>query len=59
MTEEQFKNLKRGDIVIGKVTGDSYVVDRPLGGDKCVTVVRTLIISQSDEWELFNKKLED
>lgn len=49
MTEDQFAQLKRGDI-IRLASGASWIVDRvESNGD--VTVVRTMTASNPSEWE--------
>ena len=53
MTKEQFDNLKRGDIVVGK-SGNSYVILETT--NHYPTAVRTVTLSNSDEWELYSKK---
>ena len=53
MSEEEFRNLERGDIVRGANSGTSYVVERTLG--TYVIGVRTVLITNPDEWVLVKK----
>ena len=53
MTKEQLKNLKAGDIVRGKLSGDTFIVVR-CDGERA-TGVRVIEISQPDEWDLVAK----
>lgn len=51
MTKEEFKIVERGDILVDKHDLSSWIVD-----DKCgdsFIAVRTMRISNPDEWELF------
>jgi hypothetical protein len=50
MTEEQFRNLKRGDIVRHKTAAESYVVDWHNG--RQATAVRTAYLTNPTEWDL-------
>ncbi len=50
MTQEEFKNLKQGDVVRGKYTGDSFVVTANYG--RYVIAVRTVQLNTPDEWYL-------
>ena len=50
MTEDQFRKLKRGDIVRNKGSADSYVVTSHYG-DR-VTAVRTADLTNPSEWLL-------
>ena len=50
MTKGEFKDLREGDIVQGKASGEGYIVTGNYG-DR-VTAVRTVDITQPDEWEL-------
>jgi hypothetical protein len=52
MNQEDFKGLKRGDIIRHKTSwdGESIVVDANYGTS--VTAVRTYHVSNPDEWEI-------
>ena len=50
MTNEQMKSLKTGDIIRGRLSSDSYVVTVNYGDH--VTAVRTVDVTNSDEWDL-------
>lgn len=50
MTNEQFKSLRRGDIIRGIGTGTSFVVDAHYGD--FVVAMKTMHVSNPDEWEL-------
>lgn len=49
MTIEQFKNLRRGDIVQNRLTGDSYVIEQAYDYQKYVAVL-TVTVTNPDEW---------
>ena len=53
MTEDEFKNLTRGDIVRHKGLGDSWLIDMSYGNRK--TAIRTVDLTNPDEWELISK----
>lgn len=60
MTKEQFKKLKRGDIVRGKASGMVYIIDKhsiDCGGDDVYTAVRTEIMTNGNKWELINNNI--
>lgn len=50
MTPEEFKNLSRGDIVRGKKSGESFLVDSNYMGR--ATAVRTADLTNPSEWIL-------
>ena len=50
MTREQFIALRRGDIVRGKCSGTSYVVDAHYGS--FVIAANTAHVTNPEEWEL-------
>lgn len=52
MTPEQFCQLKQGDIVRGKLSGESYVVTANYGD--YVIAVRTAHLAQPSEWDLIS-----
>jgi hypothetical protein len=56
MIQEEFDNLKPGDIVRGKSSGSAYVVAQHHGDH--VTIVRTMDISNPPEWDLIPKPAE-
>ena len=53
MTGKEFDDLKRGDIVRGVGDARSYVVTGHYGNR--ATIVRTLDLTNPDEWELVLK----
>jgi hypothetical protein len=53
MTQEQFKDLQRGDIIRHKNDNKAILVDANHGDN--VTCVRTFNVSQPDEWVLVYK----
>jgi hypothetical protein len=53
MTSEQMRNLDTGDIVRGKRSAQAFVVTGNYGDH--VTAVRTVDITNSDEWDLILK----
>ena len=53
MTREEFDTLRTGDIVRGRATAQGYVVTGHYGHH--VTAVRTINITNPDEWELILK----
>ena len=54
MTKQEMQNLKRGDIVMGKCSGDSYVID--VTAKEYAIGMRTAHITQPDEWVLIVRK---
>ena len=60
MTEKEFKNLKAGDIVIGKASGNEYVITNNYGDYVTINVIiiKECEITNSDEWDLIKKKEE-
>jgi len=54
MTQDEFKKLQRGDIVVNAGSGNSYVVADILKPGAPV-LVRTIIGTNHFEWELFSK----
>jgi len=50
MTFEQMKNLKQGDIVCGKSSGNYYIVTANFG-DR-LTAVQTADITNPAEWDV-------
>ena len=53
MTQQEFKNLRRGDIVADK-DGDSYVIEQAYDYQKYIGV-STVTITNPDEWEKINR----
>jgi len=53
MTGEEFENLQAGDIVRGKFSAESYIVTANFKGR--VTAVRTVDLTNPEEWELIQK----
>jgi len=59
MTQDEFKKLQRGDIVVNSGSGNSYVVVDIIAAGVPI-LVRTIIGTNHTEWELFSKsKLVD
>lgn len=52
MTQQELNKLRRGDIVLNRVSGDSYVIEHSLGKDGHIAI-RTIHVTQPKEWELF------
>lgn len=50
MTKEQMSKLEQGDIVRGKLSGNSYVITANYGD--YVIGVRTIHISHPEEWDV-------
>ena len=49
MTVEQFKNLRKGDIVQNKISGDSYVIEQAYDYQKYIAVC-AVTVTNPDEW---------
>ena len=50
MTKEQFKSLRRGDIIRGLASGIAFVVDAHYGD--FVIAMKSMHVSNPSEWEL-------
>ena len=50
MTQDEFNNLKLGDIVQHKSDGDGYVIHNDFGSRK--TAVRVVGLTNPREWDL-------
>ena len=50
MTNEQFKSLRRGDVIRGLCSGTAFVVDAHYGD--FVIAMKSMHISNPSEWEL-------
>lgn len=57
MTEEEFRNLGPGDIVIGAGATEAVMVTANYGGR--VTAVRTFDLTNPPEWRLLRKVATD
>ncbi len=57
MTNEEFKNLKEGDIIRHEIGGEGYMVANDLGRSK--TIIRVLEASNPTEWVLVSNGGED
>lgn len=53
MTDEEFKNLKEGDIIRHELDSEGYMVANDLGRSK--TIIRVLDASNPAEWVLVSK----
>ncbi len=53
MTQEEFDNLKRGDIVVSEGTGISYVIEHSLADSYIAN--RTIEVTNPNQWKLFIK----
>ena len=51
MTQKEFDNLRRGDIVMLKGTGISYVIEHSLRNSYIAN--RTIEVTNPNEWNLF------
>lgn len=56
MTQEEFKNLREGDIIQGQFQQEAYIVTGNYGSH--VTVVRTLDITNYYEWQVIRQPPE-
>ena len=50
MTNEQFKSLRRGDVIRGCCSGTAFVVDAHYGD--FVIAMKSMHVSNPSEWEL-------
>jgi hypothetical protein len=50
MTNEQFKSLRRGDVIRGLCSGTAFVVDAHYGD--FVIAMKSMHVSNPSEWEL-------
>lgn len=50
MTKDEFKNLKRGDIIRHKESADSIVIDAKINESRYLAV-RIFTVTNSDEWD--------
>ena len=57
MTKDEIKNLKTGDILRHKLGLNGYVVTANYG-DR-ITAVRTVDITNPDEWDLIKKESDE
>jgi hypothetical protein len=54
LTEEEFRQLREGDIVRGKSRGEGYIVQANYSS--CgVVITRTQLIRHAPEWDLISK----
>jgi|WetSurMetagenome_2_1015567.scaffolds.fasta_scaffold1234313_2 hypothetical protein len=53
MDRQTFCELHTGDLVVGRVTGEVYVVMSNYGNR--ATAVRTIDMTNPNDWELVNK----
>ena len=56
MTRKQFIALRRGDIVRGESSGDSYVVDGHYGN--FIIATKSMHVSNPSEWDLCTSEKE-
>lgn len=55
MTQDEFDKLEIGDIVRGRMSGDVFMIARVDNTDKNRIAMRTVTLTQPDEWDLVNK----
>jgi hypothetical protein len=57
MTNEQFKSLRRGDVIRGCGSGTAFVVDAHYGD--FVIAMKSMHVSNPSEWELCASKTKE
>jgi hypothetical protein len=55
MQLEVFKNLKEGDIIQNRASGNGYVITAKIGYAEYIAV-KTIVISNPGEWNLKEKE---
>ena len=52
---ENFSNIKKGDVLTHKETGESYVVTAKYNNGDTATLVRTIRACSPEEWQLYRR----